>query len=229
MAGSQFRVLYRQFLFRLVDLEMLSARGDVSKLLGQLAAMLAAFSFVFMGGAARFAYLALPRAELLISACQTEEFLIATTMGVVGLFTVLCWDSAFPDRRDVLVLAPLPIRPRTLFLAKVAALITALSLTVVAVNVFTGLTYPVVLAPGNGGFWSGVRSMAAYWITMLASGAFLFCSGLGAQGLAAQLLPRRAFLRFSAFLQLAAFFVILSVYFLEPALATPLGLSAPEN
>ena len=36
MTKLQFRVLYRQFLFRMVDLELLSAsaQGDVSKLLG---------------------------------------------------------------------------------------------------------------------------------------------------------------------------------------------------
>ena len=38
----QFRVLYREFLFRMVDLEVLSAHalGDSSKLLGQFAALL---------------------------------------------------------------------------------------------------------------------------------------------------------------------------------------------
>ncbi len=38
----QFRVLYREFLFRMVDLELLSAeaRGDMSKLFGQFASLL---------------------------------------------------------------------------------------------------------------------------------------------------------------------------------------------
>ena len=52
--------------------------------------------------------------------------MIATTMLVVGLFAVLSWESTFPDRRDVLVLSPLPVRARTLFLAKVAAVGSAL-------------------------------------------------------------------------------------------------------
>ncbi len=40
--GTQFRILYRQFLFRMVDLELLSAdaKGDMSKLFGQFAALL---------------------------------------------------------------------------------------------------------------------------------------------------------------------------------------------
>lgn len=56
-----------------------------------------------------------------------------------------------------------------------------------------------------------------------------FCSVLGVQGLAAQVLPRRAFLRVSAFLQMAAFCLFVSVYFLQPSLTTPQALSAEQN
>src|SRR5882724_6037016 len=100
MTRTQFRVLYREFLFRMVDLEALSARGDLNKLLGQFAAMLAALSLMFAGGAARYANIRASRPALWIGAWTEEHFLIATTMMVVGLFTVLCWDSTFPGRRD---------------------------------------------------------------------------------------------------------------------------------
>ena len=40
----QFRILYRDFLRRIVDLDVLSSHGDIEKLLVQFAAMLAAFS-----------------------------------------------------------------------------------------------------------------------------------------------------------------------------------------
>jgi hypothetical protein len=53
-----------------------------------------------------------------------EHFLIATTMLAVGVFAVLSWESMFPDRRDVLVLRPLPIGGSTLFLAKITAVVT---------------------------------------------------------------------------------------------------------
>jgi hypothetical protein len=44
MAKKQFLVLYRQFLFRMVDPELLSAgaQGDMSKLFGQFASLLVA-------------------------------------------------------------------------------------------------------------------------------------------------------------------------------------------
>jgi len=132
MVKLQFRVLYRKFLFRMVDLELLSAdaQGDSNKLLGQFAALLIVVSIVLsipaMGAGAGHT----PPEIRLFGVWGLEHFLIATTMLVVGLFAVLSWDSTFPDRRDVLVLAPLPVRAGTLFLAKVAAAGTALSLTV---------------------------------------------------------------------------------------------------
>src|SRR3978361_2145068 len=102
MNGQQFRVLYREFLFRMVDLELLSAhaQGDINKLLGQFASLLVLFSILSLGGLGGGNGTA---------AWPIEHILISTTMLVVGLFAVLSWDSAFPDRRDVLVLAPLPI------------------------------------------------------------------------------------------------------------------------
>jgi hypothetical protein len=59
MPKSQFRILYRQFLFRMVDVELLSADalGDMNKLLGQFAALLVFigigltwFGFIALGG-----------------------------------------------------------------------------------------------------------------------------------------------------------------------------------
>jgi hypothetical protein len=78
-----------------------------------------------------------------------------------------------------------------------------------------------VSIPAHGGFLGLIRLFAVYWFTMLASGAFIFCCVLAVQGLAAQLLPRRLFLRISAFLQLAAVGLFVSVYFLQPMLAMP--------
>ena len=75
-----------------------------------------------------------------------QHFLIATTMLVVGLFAVLSWDATFPDQRDVLVLAPLPVRARTMFLAKVAAVAASLGLTIVLLHSALGLILPLVFA-----------------------------------------------------------------------------------
>jgi CubicO group peptidase (beta-lactamase class C family) len=150
MRTSAFRVLYREFLFRIVDLELLSphAAGDSRTLLGQFAAVLIFVSLVLAAAAGLWAAHFSGLAPLLrvIGSWTAEHFLIATTMLAVGLFAVLSWESTFPDRRDVLVLGPLPVRARTILLAKVAAVATALGVTLVALHAAAGIAWPFALA-----------------------------------------------------------------------------------
>lgn len=150
MTRRQLGVLYRQFLFRIVDLEVLSAhaQGDASKLLGQFAALLVFVSAGFSLGAIFGRADPRPGGESvdLVLSMVTQHFLIATTMLVVGLFAVLSWDAVFPDRRDVMVLAPLPVQARTMFVAKVAAVATALGLTILLLHCAAGLAWPLAFA-----------------------------------------------------------------------------------
>ena len=148
MNKQQFGVLYRQFLFRMVDLEVLSshAQGDANKLLGRFAALLVFFSVWLALAALLFGGSRLTPIAAFAAILVTEHFLIATTMLVVGLFAVLSWDATFPNRRDVMVLAPLPVRPQTMFLAKVAAVGTALALTVLLLHGAMGLIWPGAFA-----------------------------------------------------------------------------------
>jgi hypothetical protein len=205
----QFRVLYRDFLTRLVDLEILSSGADVQRLLVQFAAMLAAASFTYtVASVPNYVRSNLPLAQLLRASWSEQEFLIASTMAVAGLFGVLAWNTVLPDRRDCLILGMLPVRVRTIFLAKVAAIRTALGISVAALNSFTGLSFPFI--------WGGGRMFAAYWLTQLTAALFVCCALLALQAVAALILPHRLFLRVSSFLQLGSFFVNLGVWFLKP-------------
>ncbi|MBS1855019.1 MAG: hypothetical protein JST11_06625 [Acidobacteria bacterium] len=231
----QVRVLYREFLLRLVDLELLSpdAMGDADKLRGRIAGFLGFFSLYLGLAGLLFDGRNMSPAAFRIAGWGVEHFLISTTMLIVGLFAVFSWDSTFPDLRDVLVLAPLPIRTPTFFLAKVAAVGTGLALAIGVFNAGPGLTFPASLSSPNPSFRDMLlpfahRTFIAYWVTMAAAGTFLFCCVLSLQGFAA-LLPRRVFLRVSALLQLAAFCAFATTYFLEPSLATPAALGAPGN
>jgi hypothetical protein len=220
-ATVQFRVLYRHFLFRLMDVEMLSASagGDASEILGQFGSLLIFGSLALAVGAVTVGQRV--REAGAAGAWSTELFLISLNMLVVGIFALLSWDSTFPDRRDVLVLAPLPIHGRTLFAGKVAAVASALALVLAAWNCLSGFAWPLILAPSGSGFIGTIRFVGAFWITLVASGAFLYGALLAVQGATAQL-PRRWYLRVSAVLQIALFVLFLGVMCFQ-------SIVAPKN
>ena len=68
---------------------------------------------------------------------------VCYSMVVMGFVMTFKWDSLFPDRRDYLILTPLPISLREFFVAKVIALCSFLLLFVVAINLFSCVLIPV--------------------------------------------------------------------------------------
>ncbi len=225
----QFRVLYRQFLLRVVDLEALSIQADIPRVLGQFASVLILFSLagalglLMSDGTLR----ATPEASLSF-AWRAEQALISGMMLVVGLIAGVSWDATFPDRRDVMVLSPLPVAPRMILFAKVAASAALVGLAIVTLNFATGVAWPLFLGSQHDSNWGFFQSFAAYWLTMVVASVFLFCSVLMVQGFTALLLPRRLFLRLSAILQIAAFALVFAGYFLTPSITTPAAMAAPE-
>jgi hypothetical protein len=224
-----YRVLYRQFLLRVIDLEALSIQADVTAFIGQFAGVLIMLSLIhatvtYLG----YTFITEPpaRFEFLL---HMQHYLIATMMLVVGLFTVLSWDATFPDRRDVMVLSPLPVAPRTILIAKISANLAVLGLAILTLNVASGVMVPLIIGTQPGPLLGFFQSLPAWCFTIVAASTFLYCSVLTVQGFAALLLPRRTFLRLSAILQLAAFALFLGVYFVQPTLTAPAAMAAPEN
>lgn len=212
-----------------MDVELLSASagGDAGSLLGQLASLLIFGSLLLAYGALTIGQ-GIRREASPAAFWATARFLISLNMLVVGLFALLNWDSVFPDRRDAMVLGPLPVRGRTLFAAKVAAAASALGIVVVASNSLAGLAWPLMLTPPGAGPVPMMRSLAAFWISIPASCAFAYCVVLGVQATAAQL-PRSWYLRVSPFVQMGLFVLFLGLAFFQPSMNTPAELAAPGN
>jgi hypothetical protein len=210
----EFLVLYRQFLLRVVDLEALSIEADIPRFLGQFAGILILISafqtlgFLYASGRPH-----LSRSGLLNLAMHSEQSLIAGTMLIAGLVAVATWDNIFPDRRDAMVLGPLPVRPRTILAAKLAAAGSLLGIGVLALNLGMGVALPLVTGAG----WRFPRVFIAYWFTVVSAAAFVYGAVLAVQGVMAVLLSRRWFLRLSAILQLAAFALFLSAWLFQPS------------
>ncbi len=210
----QFRILNRDFLSRMVDLELIAAGGDARALITRFGAMLAALSFCLTYlMVTRYFTSTYPHARLAVLARSDEEFLISATITIAGLCAVMAWNTVFPDRRDSLVLGLIPVRPRTMILARVAAIAAVLGGVILALNVCTGLAFPLSLSTG---FLDALAMLGTWWLVIALTGITTFCFALVLQGVAAQLLPWRGFLRISGVLQLVLLFALLALFFVTP-------------
>ena len=222
-----FRVLYKQFLLRILDLEALSIEADMVEYLAQFAGILIFLSGIQALGVVLGTMLH-PQpptpAELYAMGWGAEHSMVEKMLLVAGLVVVFLWDAPFPDRRDVMVLGPLPVRPGTIVAAKVASAGGVLGLAVVCLNWATNFVWPGVL-----GGTHTLRLCLACWLAVTASAMFLLATLLAAEGLGALLLPRRVFLRLSAVGQLAAFTLLPAAYFLLGQIDAPAAMLAQEN
>jgi hypothetical protein len=224
----EYRVLCRQFLLRVVDLEALSIEADIPQFLGQFAGVAIMLSFVH--SVIAWAYFApMSPTDRFAFACHFEQYLIATMMLAVGVFAVISWDAVFPDRRDMMVLSPLPVSSRTILFSKLAASGGILGLQILTLNALSGLVWPFVLGVPAGWIEGFLRTLGAWWLTLITASLFMFSSALAIQGFGALLLPRRLYMRFSALVQVTAFAAILSVYFLQGTLISPAALADAQN
>jgi putative ABC transport system permease protein len=210
----EFRVLYGQFMARVVDLEALSIEADIPRFIAQFAGVLILIdAFRTLG----FLFFGQP---LLV-----EQSFLSGTMLIAGLGAVATWDNIFPDRRDAMVLGPLPVKPRTILAAKLAASGSLLGVGVLALNLGIGIALPLVAGIG----WGFLRALAAYWIAAAGAAVFVYGAVLTVQGLTAALLPQRWNLRLSAILQLAAFALFLSAWLFQPKFGSLSGLVRAQH
>ena len=102
-------------------------------------------------------------------------------MLIAGLTAIATWENIFPDRRDAMVLGPLPVRAHTILAAKVAASGSLLTIGIIAINCGMGIALPLLA----GGLLHFPRIFVAYWFTVAGSGIFVFGAVLTLQGLLA--------------------------------------------
>ena len=149
----------------------------------------------------------------------TDRYLfLCFSMVVIGLAATIEWKAFFPDRRDYLILTPLPVPKRALFLAKFLALLGFLTAAAVMTNLCSTILYPMFGAPG-GTLEEVSTIMLAHVVTMTTSAAFVVFSVAGVHGLLVTFTKGRVFqflsglcqgLAFAAFSMLLLFFPFLS-------------------
>jgi hypothetical protein len=216
---SQFGVLVRHFLDRFFTNELASADGDAKTRLVQAACAMAIPGLVV----ALYLYplYHLPRGHVgnywgprqYWAQAGDHYFYVLYSMVAMGLVTIFEWDLLFPDLLDVFVLAPLPVRMRSMFGARVTAIFILLGAGLFDSSFLAPLVLPAATDPPH-----LFRFLAAHLIAVAAAGIFGSAFFLALEGVLLGLLGDRFFRRIALWLQGSFVMVLLTMLFLYPAM-----------
>jgi hypothetical protein len=144
-------------------------------------------------------YIYRPTIERDLATLTDKCFLLSLSMILIGFLTVFEWDMLFPDRKDYLILTHLPVRTRTIFYAKIAALALFLLAFSVAINFWPTFLFPGAVLTNNGFAhrWmgrtiplsQGIRYVFSHATSMLLGNIFVFLSAISLQGFLLTFLP----------------------------------------
>jgi hypothetical protein len=111
---------------------------------------------------------------------QMAVLFVSYSMIAAGLLTAFIWDALVFDRRDAMVLGPLPLRGSTIVGAKLAALATFLIGTALAVNIVSGVSFGVVTGAMDGRI---LQHLAGHLSGTVGGAVFMFCALVVVRGL----------------------------------------------
>lgn len=160
-----------------------------------------------------------------------QYFFLTFSMAITGIVTVLKWDNIFPDRRDYMNLAPLPIATRQIFLANVTAIVLIAVAFAVDVNAVSSLFFPMVVTMEQPRFAAYVQFARAHFAGVLLASLFVSFALFALIGTLMVLLPDSVFRRISIYVRVLVVVLLLglfcSTFAVAPLLST-LHAGAPS-
>ena len=137
--------------------------------------------------------------DALLIAFPDEYFFIVLSMTVTGAIAVWRWDAIFPDRRDYMNLAHLPVSNRTIFFANLTAVLFLVGLVALDVNAASCVLFPMVVSASQGTLSFFLKFGAVHAVGVLLASAFSFLAVFGILGLLMAILPPHLLRRVSAY------------------------------
>ncbi|MEW5901093.1 MAG: hypothetical protein AB1715_06490 [Acidobacteriota bacterium] len=147
-------------------------------------------------------------------------------MTFLGFITVIDWEVIFPDRRDYANLIPLPVRLRTLLLAKSASFFLLIGLYSLAANALATLVFIFYLPQhqSTSPLWT-MRYAAAHLASALLSNALAFFLCASIQGLLMSLFSYRLYRK----INVLARFILLTLFFFLMLFSLTESVSLPQS
>jgi hypothetical protein len=221
LAGrKQFKLLVLHLLDRFFNNEIVSADGETLPLIMTIAWAIAlptliAAIFLFP---AYHGFAPKPARPSFWGQVADHYGFVMYSWVVMGAITVFEWDLLVPNVLDVFVLSVLPIPNRSLFLARVSAVLIFLGLFLLGTSSLGTFFFPLATEPANVS-----RAFAAHFLAVIAAGLCASFQVLALQGLLISLLGARLFQKISTLLQSVLVMILSIVLFLFPVLSRSLA------
>jgi hypothetical protein len=222
--NERFKTLARHFFSRFFDKESISQNGDERANVVQIVAMLAVpGAFVSLMTIADHPTVRSEITRFWLRAGDRYVF-VCYSMVVMGFVMTFKWDSLFPDRRDYLILTPLPITLREFFAAKVSALCSFLALFIVAINLFSCVIVPYAFMVRDNRINVVLPSFLAHSAAVLGGATFMALFFAALQGVLINLVTPATFRRVSPWIQMISMAVLVTVLLIAPGVSGNLRL-----
>jgi hypothetical protein len=227
--NDRLRTLVDHFFDRFFDKDSLTPEADARANVVQIVAILAlpgAILSLFM-----IADHPMIRSELTRMWLRAGDryIFVCFAMVVMGFVMTFKWDSLFPDRRDYLILTPLPISLKEFFAAKVMSLCGFLVLFIVAINAFSCLLVPYVYVVRNNAWRFFFPAFFAHATAVLSASMFTALLFAALQGILINLMNPSAFRRLSPWIQMIAMMGLVTILLIIPAISANVRLLSESN
>ncbi len=214
----------RLFWQRFLDNDLIAPQAETRLALAPILALLAVPGVIFsLRSYGHYSFLwtrlghPVPPFPSDLSVSWSDKFLfLYLSMILMGFITVLEWDTLFPDRRDYLILAPLPIRLRTLLTAKITALFLFLLVFTLALNGCSSVLFPLMAMNPHAPAGYALRYISAHATAVFAANTFVLLLCVALQGVLLNVLSARHFQWISRTVQLFLLFLFVCLFFLLP-------------
>jgi hypothetical protein len=163
-----------------------------------------------------------------VASVPDQYLFITFSLVITGLVTVLKWDSIFPDRRDYMNLAPLPIPTRSIFLANITAILTIAVLFAFDVNAVSSIFFPLLVTMEKPRFIYYIQFASIHFVSVLLASLFIFFALFAVIGTLMLALPQSVFRRISLAVRVGIVVILLAILFAGFAVP-PLLRTAPDS
>jgi hypothetical protein len=140
--------------------------------------------------------------DLYVTSVPDKYLFLSVAMAVTGIVTVLKWDQILPDSQDYLNLAPLPVGSRRILLANAGAILAAVVVVAVDVNLIPTVLFPMfVTAAARSAVQAFLPFALIHAGMVILASVFSIASMFAILGAFSAVLPREKFRSWSPWLR----------------------------